>query len=503
MALQMDFGGFDPSFLGVTIRFGSPRAWNAYQDLGASQPPASIPRDPDEAFETLSVASVLAHEIRHFHDFFLSPYSARVFRWRVHALVSLMQLMPFLIDEEANCMPLPLSTWSVASEAQRQRYLAQLPRRTDGKQWNPVRVPYIDPALFNEAPATTEPQDRDDAVRQLIISATRARSQLNDLTYNPRTVRGDQSFQPWQLLELSAMLVQMQELFHIYGPDAVQQFLDCLLRMEKNPYAAMLNLAVDTWSQCGEYLDPRMASAMVLWSVAGSYEVDDWKACPTERFVALWAHIMANGLPSRNTSLTDLFEQWSAALKLSTIDQGLDEATAILTRMRDALEKGMLRAQDSFLSKKYAPLLLRMVDKVIDGSRHMVGTFRADPENYVDPMLYLEHLTDFVNPILRIVFEGGFLQHRLNAKQLEQQGYIIEWAVLDADEPLIASMLKPIHLSQHAFVDPQDANEMSSMIELTDFMFSLETRNRWEVQRAGRVYFEEQTIKPLNIMTSL
>src|SRR5450755_1996275 len=109
MAIQMDFGGFDPSFLGVTIRFGSAGAWNAYQDLSESELP-SIPPDPDEAFERLSIASVLAHETRHFHDFFLSPYSARVFRWRVSALASLMQLMPLLIEDEANCMPLPLST---------------------------------------------------------------------------------------------------------------------------------------------------------------------------------------------------------------------------------------------------------------------------------------------------------------------------------------------------------------------------------------------------------
>jgi hypothetical protein len=144
-----------------------------------------------------------------------------------------------------------------------------------------------------------------------------------------------------------------------------------------------------------------------------------------------------------------------------------------------------------------------MVRAVVKGSEHMANKFRTDPASYVDPKLYLEHLADFVNPILRLVFEGGFLQHGLTPNQLKEKGYIIEWALPEADASLIASMIRPIHLSEHSFVDPQDAHLMSSMIELTDFMFSPEARNRWEVQRAGQVYFGEKTIKPLNIMTKL
>lgn len=80
MAIQLDFGGFDPSFVGVTIRFGNERIWRIYQAFRASPDPlpvSSLPRD--ERFEALSAISVLSHEVRHFHDFLLTPYSARVF----------------------------------------------------------------------------------------------------------------------------------------------------------------------------------------------------------------------------------------------------------------------------------------------------------------------------------------------------------------------------------------------------------------------------------------
>src|SRR6185436_20958930 len=113
MGIQMDFGGFDPSFIGITRYFGNPRVWQFNQEFTRSQNPVSVLSIPHEqAFEALATVSVLSHEIRHFHDFLLSPYQANLFRLRIQSLVNLLGIAPYILKgEDINCLPVPISKW--------------------------------------------------------------------------------------------------------------------------------------------------------------------------------------------------------------------------------------------------------------------------------------------------------------------------------------------------------------------------------------------------------
>src|SRR5205085_6947184 len=266
MAIQLDFGGFDPSFIGVTIRFGNDRAWQIFDAFSKSaNPPSLIGLPRDERFEDLSITSVVSHEIRHFHDFLLTAYSAQVFRLRVQALVNLLEVLFYISKSDANCLPVPLSEWCRLDDTGRKEYLSWLPQRKDNKPWSPVELPFVDDKPFDFQQPTSPMSWSSETVERLIRAAIYTRERIHEFTYNPRTVRGGASFQPWQIFELSGFLIQIQDIWYTYGAEDTQLFME-YLQTSDNPYGLMLKLAANMWWRAGLTFDAAMTSAVVAWS---------------------------------------------------------------------------------------------------------------------------------------------------------------------------------------------------------------------------------------------
>src|SRR5687768_6984442 len=113
--IQADYGGFDPKFLGVTVRFEGSRPWNwhTFMMVHSSEPDkvlaeanAALAKGTAEAFDHVSVGTVLNHELRHFHDFLLSPIGNRIFRLRLMALINGVFALAISTDQEAY-LPVP------------------------------------------------------------------------------------------------------------------------------------------------------------------------------------------------------------------------------------------------------------------------------------------------------------------------------------------------------------------------------------------------------------
>ncbi len=501
MAIQQDFGGFDPSFLGVTLRFASQHSWRIYQDLVESPRPLPLPSSysVEEMFETLSVTSVVSHEVRHFHDFFLTPYSAYVFRLRIQLLLNIFELLPFIVegDENCNCLLVPISTWCLLNGTERNEQLDKLPQRTDGKPWVPVEIAYLDQQTLDFKPA-----DRvlltssGEPLKKLLAAAIRGRSKIHDLTYNPQTVSEKASFQPWQIFELSGLLIQMQEIWHSYGARETECFTNYLVR-SRTPYGGILRATWQMWSSMHRHLDPNLTSAIVMWSLAGSYELDVWEACPTFRFVKVWTHIRKSGISTKGGGLNGLFKEWSMATKLSTVDDGLNDAVKQFRSARDAVEKCM-QVKDSFAGENYCPFLFRVLNGVVKACEHMTKQVRENPELYVYPNLYLDSVAKFPNPVMRISADGGYLRSDRSGEAAEPPGHIVEWAI--GDESSVASMIVPYRLSDFVFFDAEDVHELALMMELTDFLFGDRARARTNIQRAGRAWFSNGSLRPIEIL---
>lgn len=503
MPVQLDFGGFDPSFLGVTLRFCNERAWRTYQESSQSPRPLPITSgDPDERFETLSLTSVISHECRHFHDFFLTPYSANVFRLRIQALLNLLQLLPALTASAGkNCIPVPVSKWCRLRDSERKDFLSRLPPRRDTQRWIPVEFPCLDEhslATRPEAALINSPE----GLKALTVAASYSLGHIRDFTYNPHMVSGQDSFQPWQVFELSGLLIQVQDVWFSYGPKETEFFIQYVMDRQRNPYGDMLRAVCVMWRQMKREVDLGITSVMTLWSLLGSYKKDAWKACPTVRFMRLWDHACKNGIDRRSTDPVELFDHWSRALRLSTVDEGLDDTLRTLRHVREVIQQRVLGIEDSFLAKTYGAFLFRVADGVVRASEHMVGEFRRNPSGYAYPHLYIEQASVFINPALRITTDGAgaFLNFLSSEDELSKKGYIVEWAIQQGDQYLIASIIAPYALSKFKFLDIHDVHKLSTMIDLTDFIFAQTARARADVQRAGYVWFSKTDLKPLEML---
>jgi hypothetical protein len=499
--IQLDYGGFDPTFLGITIRFGTLSAWEAFDTFANTAEPVSFSDLPENMrFEALATVSVVSHEARHFHDFMLSPYSARIFRLRIQSLINLLGLLPHLLNKDSNCLFVPLSKWSVLSPEARARYVGGLPPKSDGQQWKAVPIPVLKPADDQEVPSGSRLVSWQESPEKLLQAAILLQNRIADLTYNPKTVVHGKSLQPWQLFELSGLVVQLEDLYHTYGPAETEFFLRRLAGAEKNPYGGMLALAFVLADKFRRPFDARLTSAMAFWSFMGSYEKDGWNACPTERFVRLWDLISRDGFPAYTSDLMLLLNNWSSRLQLSTVEEGLVETETLISAFAGKVAEVFSNYKSTFTSKEFGKLIVQIVQGVQKSNQHMVKIFRDDPWGYVAADQYLAKIPQFINPLLRICFDTSFLHSPLTVDELSHKGYLVQWAREKDQGTDLFSFIRPFVVSPFVFFDSRDVDELQQYFGLVDFLFAERARARIDIQRPGRAFFSDSHISPIEIL---
>ena len=499
MINQLDFGGFDPAFVGTSLDFSSVDALRLFNEFRLGTAPASFSElHPTERFAALSTESVLWHELRHFHDSLLAPYSAYVFRLRIDMLVNLLGLFTYILDREispkANCIPVPLIRWWHMNDADRATWLAMLPPRTDGAAWVPVNVPVFEE---RDVKLTSRVEKRllksfDELLR--LVSAKRDR--IRDLTFNPRLVSALSSFQPWQVFELSGLAVQIQDLWSVYGADDVRFFVNRIVQTPESPYSAPLLLAQQICNAAGVEFSWALAGICSAWSLFGSYEHDHWDACPSVRFSRLW-HLLSTEGVDLSRSVPDLFEHWSACLKLSTVADAIAETRKIYIGIPEVLVKHFEAA--GLTRDKSSDLLLRVTTGVAQSSELMAKIISEDIGTYAVPYSYLESLDRYVNANVRYVLQSTGVIFGPSRDELQTSGKVITWEVEQAGKRVVLLYAEPLKLSEKQFVTADDALELSDLFALTEFVFSDLGRERGDVQRAGRVAFGESHLLPVEV----
>lgn len=501
MTTQTDFGGFDPAFIGASLHFTSVDALKLFDAYRASATPLPVHQLLlPERFEALSIFSVLSHEVRHFHDSLLAPYGALVFSRRIQMLVNLLEILPHLFDERlnpyANCLPVPLARWWRWSEPARQHWIENLPHREDGQSWVPVNVP-----LYKEGDI---PRDLTFDVRsiesfeKILRVVVHTREQIQDLTFNPRTVRGATSFQPWQLFELAGMSIQMQDLWQMYGPNELQWFTDGITADRQSAYARVLLLAQRLCDMAGLDFSWALANVVATWCLLGSYERDGWDACPSLRFVKLWSVIENDGVDI-DAGIEALYDRWSKKLGVSTVREGVEEARKIYGRIPAMLEQKIVGIENSYVSSEHAELLVRVTTAMARSSAAMVDAFLDDVDTYAVPYAYLGSPQRYVSPNLRFLLQSTGKIFDASQEELEKRGLIIEWAIEENGKIVVLAYIEPLTLSSIQFVTAADAATLSELFGITEFVFSDLGHERQEPQRAGRVFFRDSGLEPIQV----
>jgi hypothetical protein len=410
---QLDFGGFDGRFVGVSVNIESERTarlieGRANVDLtGLLEGPLEDQARVD-ALEAICSASVLSHEVRHFHDFLLAPLGAVVLRARLEAVLHVRQFLMAVAHRtwgRANCVPVPIPRWCRKSPAERAELL------TNWNLYSP-RQPFIAPELpyVTKEARPQPPRGVQDigptAAANMVVRIMASYETLRLAVTRPEAYQSG-TFQPMHVHEASALLVQLQEIWAGIGSDATELFINSVCTDPRRPYAAPLG-AVLTLGGANSMIDAELAGAIVNWSLLGNPADGIALASPVARFARLHHYLTEEGLPNPGTHIADLYARWDEAHGDATTLDTVRESRKIDERFVQGLADQVENARSTGIVDLLEETIAFYED-FIRARRCVIDAFLEDPDTYVHPARYLANLAALSKPPLKYVFSGEIL----------------------------------------------------------------------------------------------
>jgi hypothetical protein len=499
MNIQADYGGFDPLFPGVTIDVGSVQARKYFDPATRDENVGDIfkDRDPDIRFEALSVQSVASHEKRHFHDSLVIPYGARTFCHRLRQIIHSHQILPRFVEPGVNFVPVPVSSWCLMTDAERQEYIALSGKRRDGQPWQGPNLPSLIGLRPGPRPRTAS---RDDSlsVAHLVREGIRDQEGIAELAARTET---RMPF-PWQLMELSAVAIQFERVLITCGLEAALFFSRYLNSQRENPYGEIVRFAAQPWYSRNLPADHHLMAGMAMWCLLGSYKIDLWKACPSHRFERLILHLAREGTFDRPLDWLTLWNKWSETFGLSTVEEGLEDTARTWRR---AIEMINQVTSGEGLPDSTRDFLLKVVHAYSRKSADMISLFNTSPNKYTDPFEYLEDDSRWVHPLVRYTFpRHSPLRLAKDHPLLAHKDVKILWAFENEYEYGIRTLIVSDESVDSPILSGDDAIELYTLFALVDGMFSPIAFSRVEdTYFAVQAFCRKGGIEPLAIMGPL
>lgn len=387
MLIQPDYGGFNSRFLGIQLRFHAlhPEVFGDFITFISSKPDhvvaqgnAALQSSFERAFHVFSLGSVLEHEMRHFHDFLLSPLSQSIYRLRVAAIFHGIQGVPDI--KQHGFVPVPLVRWLRLPAEEKSSRL---------RQWA---------GFLKNMPDTF-----------IISDDERSMLSLGDDCYHAMHSRlvsqRIPKIQPVHLFEASALLVQHQAIVQNFGAPHAAKFIAALYQQPgADDYKLVFNMLVNLWNKWSMPCDFRAMSAVLIWSIAGASTAAEGDDYPTIRFLRLFEYLNHSGIPVAGTAVVDWFSQWDAALGSVPIENKLQDAVDANENLLEQLNNIQPTADKLFTV--VAKGCLQAMQCLATLSRQMLKDFKRMSEIYVDPAQYINQV-QFVSCPIRVDFLNG------------------------------------------------------------------------------------------------
>jgi len=415
---QWDFGGFNPRFLGVSLRFGSPATYKVFrQYLESDEVSTALGQEASRV--EIAIRSVLDHEIRHYHDSLISPYGAIAFRHRLEAMVDGMQALNCARDLKGTCVPSPLLRWVLMNEEGRALQLREWNSAVpcpQGGVWVPPGIPHRTQEYFYD----WEPRVADTSglptERQFELFLDAAVHAYLDLSVMTST-KGATGFLPCHFFEVTALTSQVQAILQSQGLMPALEFLRFLLDSPL-PYADLwrrflqLGLLVEKQKRAdvdeGSLVLAALPDVMNLgvWCLLGSYERERLEASPAKRFDRLLRFLVEDYKNPMNhtTVIEDLWAHW-------------DQGTGVIA-WKDSLksllvygERGLRRI--ATLKREWGGDMSvprhaeTVLETYTEEQRSVVGYLLESPELFADLNIYLNQAQGRLPiPLLRVELDG-------------------------------------------------------------------------------------------------
>lgn len=498
---QTDFGGFDPSFIGISVRFPNDKSWTKFYN-SISKGLLINWQDMDDAdkFETIAITTILPHEVKHFHDFLISGHGARLFRFKVMWLINAWQTIHFITKLNGNMIPVPITKWCRMNKTQRSDFLNSLPKNNTGEDWKPVDLPYIvNDDVTNIARQRGVKSVQINDIKDIDLKEFIAAVFLN--SYEIEKLYGSSNamnpFEPWQILELSGILVHLQYIANEYGIDISNFFLNKLSEMPTSPYTETITATRLYFAQLGSELNIPVLSSIATWSLLGNYNTEDYdKAHPSLRFVHALEYIKNKGL-NKLSNIHNILSEFSEKTERCGVNDGLnftlDLYSDIQERLTDLIDQEIwVIPDDEFLS-----LVKRVCKSILTGSRFMIEYFKRNPVNYFEPYHYIKSRKNQISPTVRFECQGIGLHYR------NQPSGLIPITALSLPE-----YEKPVNLSfspgnwgfsEHRLTDPNDIVSFYKYISICEYVYSEKNRFSVDVQMSGQKLFKDIGFEPIEV----
>ncbi len=415
-AVQQDFGGFNPRFPGVTIRLASMEAVNLF----AQSTTGRANNVPHDSLNQIAIASVLDHEVRHYHDSLVSPYSNAVFRLRFAAVLNGMQAFSGIARIDADVLPVPLVSWLFMDDAIRRRQCAEWAEALGQKTLRPLPFPVHDRATFlrPRTPGFQRLERRDHL--PVTEAACLAYLRIGHLVDGSRIPEPLPELQPCNVYEAIALCTQLHSIWIMQGEAQTATFLD-YLNCSEIPYARLWRRVFIVASHCTPVLAgyeegvlralavTRQMMAMCVWSILGTHdESDAATACPAGRLYRLICHLIDSKSFDRirdfAIDINATWQRWDKVVAQgATWRDSLTKLRAQGDRMTDTASKATKVLVESTSASTVADLLMSVVCRHTQDQHQAIDYLMNDPESFVNPAAYVQQPTETLpHPIVRI-----------------------------------------------------------------------------------------------------
>ncbi|HYZ84781.1 MAG TPA: hypothetical protein VE621_10275 [Bryobacteraceae bacterium] len=405
----------------------------------------------DEAFLALGYASALKHELRHFHDYLLSPAGAADGAVHMMAAVNMNLAMVALSQQEE--IVLPLQTW----ERLQERWYKILQRNGKG-------------SLSPKPPERTRPYTE---AATIAFEALRQREIASVELHDGRLTTA-------RILECSALAVQATYLILNYGAEAWPAFRDGLFRADRSSvYTTVWRLwdQAFQWLPQGVQLSYFVLNSILFMSLCGLPDMArsmGFRDDPPYRLVDILEYLARRQEVPTDDNILPLLDSWAANNGLLSMIDSVDLAIRSDSEYVDNTVSE-IRAIESNVG---APIFGDMPEvlKQWTGARaHMAQQFIEDPRCYLDPVLYLKNPERFVASPMFLATTSGVLDRDGElAVMLRGEGWkpIFGRRSEDGSKAAHWLMRAPRMTAGHEFLTQKQSWDLSSAIWLSHLLWA-------------------------------
>ncbi|OGU82524.1 MAG: hypothetical protein A2W11_00320 [Ignavibacteria bacterium RBG_16_35_7] len=471
---QLDYGGYDSRFLGIVLKFFSRESFDLFSQISGATPENVIKignryllLDESKFFQFCSVSTILPHELRHYHDSLLSPYSNMLFRLRIMSAINGSVLTNFLF-QHYELIPVPLEIWLKKPFADKSKRIAWWTKKTN-----------IDrDKLFIYPP---------NEVEKNINIHLKTYEAIGELVKNKNILDNEEVIiRPFQVFEASAVITQLQNIYNVFGEQHFDGYLDSLNKSDK--YTIVLTLLLSLYLQRKENPHFVPLSAIVFWCLMGDYRTDKFKACPSYRFKNLYEYLKTHRLPSKGSNFSDFFEEWSMKLDLSRIEDSFESILVSNEKFENEVKNTVVKNKDTYEE------FLKFLALHNLAVKEMIRIYKHDPIQYINTYEYVNNLSHWVAAPIMIEFPFNSKKFIFSIKEIEQNYNVRISKLIDKNTIDLRRAVAYEQFGGKVVFENSELNaNMFDEMVLSDFFFSKLSRDSSDFE-----FVRQAILKPKN-----